>query len=267
MDQQFTKKKKKTNRKKPDNDPIIKKKQKLEKPKTAKKEPEIDFEEHVEEQEEEKLNFEKFMDMFQENKNSKVKAKKNSKEIQARNRIMTKDIGIAQYPRIETIESEKDPLEEHFGLDYNDLVKNKLNLLEEKAPENIADKYLSKKDFVYSFEEAEDIEVLNTHQDAVTNQVKLKEYELKHTLKGSGKVYQDQIGEVWTTDAKVEAITKGSTEVISKPVMHSVLQINADMEASEENNVLQTVFPIMESYYDLIFSDPNEENCFKVRKN
>jgi len=261
MNPQTTKKKKNFKKKKEDFDPIIKK-VKVEKPKKVEdKAPEPEFEGFpIEEEEEEKLNIDKFRDLFQEKK-SKLETKKARKEAELLNRIKIK-APTAEFPPLKIEEKSEDPYNKHFGLEQETLIKEKVDLIGQKAPENFSDK-LIQKDFAYAFEEQDDLEILATDQDTVTNQVKIKEFQLKSSLKGVGKMYQDQMEEVWATDLKVETHSDG---VVAKPFVHSAFEINAEIEEDEENNRLKSVFPIMESYYDLIYTDTNEENCMKVSK-
>ena len=257
-----TNKKKKNFKKKEDHDPIIKK-VKVEKPKKVEAknaEPEVE-DNFIIEEEEEKLNIDKFRDLFQEKK-SKLQIKKARKESEFMNKINIK-APTTQFPPLKISEKSEDPFNVHFGLDQNVLIKEKVDLVAQKAPENMANK-LIQKDFAYSFEEQDDLEVLNTEQDTVTNQVKIKEFQLKPSLKGPGKVYQDQTEEVWSSDLRSETYSNKQEGIVTKPHVHSAFTINAEIEEDEENNRLKSVFPIMESYYDLIYTDTNEENCMKV---
>ena len=258
--------KKRVNKNKPDHDPIIQKRVKPNKSKKSHKpEAEAIDTEPVHEEEEEKLNFEKFTDLFKEGGTSKLAAKQLAKQNRAQNKVVVKDYNVAQYPRLNIAEAEQDPLTSHFGLSISEMVKSKVDLLNEKVPENAADKYNMPKDFSYAFEEDdEDLDVINVAQGVVTNNVKIKEYQVKPTLKGAGKLYQDKGGEVWNTDNRVESSTNGKQGFISQPVIHPSLELNVAVEDSDENPHLKTVLPIMESYLDLVYTDANEDNCPKV---
>ena len=260
------KKKKKHYKKNPgESDPIIKKVKTEVKPKQPKKPEPVPQDDPIEEQEEEKLNYDKFMDLFQEKK-SKTEAKLARKQAKAVNRVLVKETSLIQHPVLETQENTEDPFALHYGIDQDVLIKQKLVLTGEKGPETIANQALVQKDFFYAFEEQEDLEVLNTEKETVGNQIKMREYELKSTLKGAGKVYQDEAGEIWTSDLKAEIHCKDKGGVFSKPVVNKAFEDHVGMEQDDGTNALLGVFPAMESYYDVIYSDPNEEFVMKFRR-
>ena len=203
------------------------------------------------------------MDLFQEKK-SKSQVKLARKQTEAINKVLVKEVSLSQHPRLNTTDQGQDTMLAHYDLPQETLIKQKLVLTGEKAPETIANQALVQKDYFYSFEEQEDLEVLNTEKDTVANQVKLREYELKSTLKGAGKTYQDETGEVWTTDLKVETHSGGKGDVLTKSTIHQAFEDHVGMEQEDGTNALKAVWPAMESYYDLIYSDPNEEYCMKV---
>ncbi len=262
--QEHKPKKNKNFKKKTDFDPIIKK-VKFDKPKKREKEiKDVEFEDFPDEEvqkEEEKLDFDKFRDLFQE-KSSKTQAKLARKEKEILNKINLKAPQAQEYPFIEAKELGEDPLEVHYGYNPETLIKEKVDLISEKAPQN-AGKDVIQTDFAYAFEEQDDLEVLNVEQGTVTNNIKMKEFQLKSSCKGAGKAYQDRLGNVWGTDLRAEKHADGENK-LSQPVVHSAFAINAEMEENEEGDQLKTVFPIMESFYDLVFTDPNEEGCMKV---
>jgi len=266
--QQQQKKKKKHFKKNPgESDPIIKKIKTEPKPKKSEpRNPEPVPEQDIHgEQEEEKLNYDKFMDLFQEKK-SKTEAKLARKQAKAINRVLVKETSLIQHPLLETQANTEDPFTLHYGLAQDTLIKQKLVLTGEKGPETIANQALVQKDFFYAFEEQEDLEVLNIEKETVGNQIKMREYELKSNLKGAGKVYQDEAGEIWTSDLKAEAHSNGKGGILANPTVNKAFQDHVGMEQEDGTNALLGVFPAMESYYDVIYSDPNEEFVMKFRR-
>jgi len=257
----MSKRKSKTQEKE-DYDPIIKRRNPNEKKNKETEEPQYVFEDMEEEKgEDEKLNFDRFVDLFKDKKKSKA-AQKAFRKDEAKVRLAVRDSSSA-YDPLKFNKREKLSVFQHFEYDYKELIKTKTDFVSEKTPE--IQKNRLDKNFSYAFEdENEDMEVLNLEKNILNNDIKYREYKIKPSLKGKGKFYSDSLGDIWVSDANLESgvMKKGLQADLS---LHPTIAARvAELSPDEDKELKINAFRIMESYVDYIYADANEEHLKSV---
>lgn len=250
---------------KEDLDPIIKKRQLNNgKSKQIEEQPDGFDDDEIKDMkfDEPKLKFDKFVDIFREGKVAKMKQKaiqKDNSKLQLANRDMK-----LSYTPLKFTKKNEDRFENHFNLLSKDILK-KTELVSEKAPTLETKKITG--DFSYAFEEeSEDENLLFTEQEKLNNQVKYKEYKLKSILKQKGKLYSDSNGEVWVADTNLEENPSFKKGIDTAYNIHQVLQTRvAELDISEDRPFKDGIFRLMQSYFDIGYTDANEAHLVSVR--
>lgn len=248
MSKKFSKKKEKE-----DLDPILKKKV----PQGKQKEDEInyEFEDGDDEEakpEEEKLNFDKFRDLFRPKKANKTTAKRIMKE-ENRLKVVDSDKNYG-YDKLPFAPRKLQNIKNHFDLAQETLIKSKLQLISESLP---AAKTQLGSNFSYDFDEDDEED---GQAEKLNNQIKVKEFKLNSDLKAKGKLYSDQNGSVWLSDNALESVFKKEKGIQSDLDIHDTILTNMGaLDVEEEQQFKMNIFKMMESYVDMIYADANEQ--------